>query len=94
MAESTFEHRHYKAVIFDLDDTLFDTSGMCVRPALREAVAAMAATGLNATPEACAEERARYIIQNPRGDLFAHFVSKFGLKDGSGSTPEQVREVG
>ena len=40
------------AVVFDLDDTLFDTLGQCVRPAQREAAAAMCAAGLRAPLEA------------------------------------------
>jgi FMN phosphatase YigB (HAD superfamily) len=35
-----------RAVVFDLDDTLFDAFGQCVRPAQREAAAAMRAAGL------------------------------------------------
>jgi putative hydrolase of the HAD superfamily len=93
MAVSTSKHR-YKVLIFDLDDTLFDTSGMLVKPALREAAAAMAALGLNATPEMCAMERIHFLKASPRGDLFAHLVNKFGIKEGSGASPEQIRETG
>jgi putative hydrolase of the HAD superfamily len=37
--------------VFDLDDTLFDAFGQCVRPAQREAAAAMRAAGLDAPLE-------------------------------------------
>jgi FMN phosphatase YigB (HAD superfamily) len=41
-----------RAVVFDLDDTLFDAFGQCVGPAQREAAAAMRAAGLRAPLEA------------------------------------------
>jgi FMN phosphatase YigB (HAD superfamily) len=44
--------RPTRAVVFDLDDTLFDAFGQCVRPAQREAAAAMRAAGLDAPLDA------------------------------------------
>jgi len=41
-----------KAVVFDLDDTLFDAFAQCVTPAQREAAVAMKAAGLKAPLEA------------------------------------------
>lgn len=41
-----------RAVVFDLDDTLFDAFRQCVAPAQREAAAAMRAAGLRAPLEA------------------------------------------
>lgn len=47
----------FDAVVFDLDDTLYDCMGQCVVPAHREAAAAMVAAGLPASVERTFEER-------------------------------------
>jgi FMN phosphatase YigB (HAD superfamily) len=46
-----------KAVVFDLDDTLFDCLGQCVGPAHREAARAMVEAGARATVEEVLEAR-------------------------------------
>jgi FMN phosphatase YigB (HAD superfamily) len=46
-----------KAVVFDLDDTLFDCLGQCVAPAHREAAQAMVEAGARATVEEVLETR-------------------------------------
>lgn len=46
-----------KAVVFDLDDTLFDCLGQCVGPAHREAARAMVEAGARATLEEVLEAR-------------------------------------
>lgn len=48
------------AVVFDLDDTLFDAFAQCVHPAQREAAAAMRAAGLRAPLEAIVALREAY----------------------------------
>lgn len=49
-----------RAVVFDLDDTLFDAFGQCVGPAQREAATAMRAAGLRAPLEAVVALREAY----------------------------------
>lgn len=46
-----------KAVVFDLDDTLFDCLGQCVGPAHREAARAMVEAGARATVEEVLQAR-------------------------------------
>ena len=46
-----------RAVVFDLDDTLFDCLGQCVGPAHREAARAMAEAGARASVEEILETR-------------------------------------
>ena len=48
-----------RAVVFDLDDTLFDTFGQCVVAAHREAARAMVAAGLRADEETVVARRLR-----------------------------------
>ncbi len=49
-----------RAIVFDLDDTLFDAFGQCVRPAQREAAAAMRSAGLRAPLETVVALREAY----------------------------------
>ena len=46
-----------RAVVFDLDDTLYDCLRQCVAPAHREAAKAMVEAGLKATPDEVLEAR-------------------------------------
>jgi FMN phosphatase YigB (HAD superfamily) len=54
-----------RCVIFDLDDTLFDSLGQRVRPAHRHAAEAMVRAGLNGTIEAVYRARLRAFRQDP-----------------------------
>ena len=82
----------FSDLIFDLDDTLMDTTGQLVVPAAREACEAMILAGLDADLEICIEERARLFAASPREDLYGNLVSHFGVKPGS--CPEAVRLAG
>ena len=50
-------HEAVKAVVFDLDDTLYDCLNQCVGPAHREAARAMVEAGAHATVEEVLEAR-------------------------------------
>ena len=50
-------HEAVRAVVFDLDDTLYDCAGQCVGPAHREAAKAMVEAGAHATVEEVLEAR-------------------------------------
>jgi len=69
----------YRAVIFDLDDTLMDTSGLLLRPAWREACLAMIHAGL-----ASEIERAEALRDtlDPRADSFEGLVDACGIRPG------------
>ena len=57
MSESAPRTPRLRAVVFDLDDTLFDCLRQCVGPAHREAAKAMVEAGLKATTEEVLEAR-------------------------------------
>ncbi len=83
-----------EVVIFDLDDTLMDTWGQLVRPAAREACAAMIAAGLNADLEACIRERERLFRAWPRKDVYALLVEHFGCRIAGRPSRSRVRDAG
>ena len=82
----------FRALIFDLDDTLLDTSRLLVPQAERESCAAMIQAGLNADLESCLKVRKRLIGQNLRTQIFEAIVREFGV-NGSFSS-EEVAQVG
>jgi FMN phosphatase YigB (HAD superfamily) len=84
----------YKAVIFDLDDTLFDTSRLCVLPAAREAFAAMIEAGLQGTVDDLNHERVKFEHQRPGADFIQHVVEKFGLRPGNQFSIDSIAEIG
>lgn len=82
------------SIIFDLDDTLMDTWGQLVRPAAREACAAMIAAGLNTDLETCLRERERLFCEHPRDDVYALLVNRFGCRPGIPVSAQWMRETG
>lgn len=60
-----FEH-----IVFDLDDTLLDTSGTLVPIAVRRACNAMIVAGLPMTLEAAIQRRAELLLRAPRTDAW------------------------
>jgi putative hydrolase of the HAD superfamily len=64
-------------LIFDLDDTLFDTYGQLITPAFKEASVAMINAGLNATIEQCFERRAILLNENKRQNIFKSIANAF-----------------
>lgn len=67
------------AVVFDLDDTLMDTLGQCVRAAQREAAAAMRAAGLAAPLESILALREAF--QGQAVDLDRLVAETLGARD-------------
>jgi putative hydrolase of the HAD superfamily len=70
-----------EAVVLDLDDTLFDTSGTLIGPANRESAAAMIGAGLPGTVEAIAQRRMTLSRAHPGEDPDVLTVKSFGLED-------------
>lgn len=81
----------FKVLIFDLDDTLFDTWETCVRPATSQACHLMIQAGLKATLEQATREAERHLLQFPRRDTFIHLSAHFGVK---GITATEISEIG
>jgi len=68
-----------RAVIFDLDDTLYDCSGQLVDSARRRAAAAMVKAGLPCTEEEAYNEQVRLEqVYGPMLDTFERIAAKFG----------------
>jgi putative hydrolase of the HAD superfamily len=72
--------KRFKAVIIDLDDTLFDTFGSCYPAAAKEACSAMVQAGLACTIDQCLKERENFFRHLPRKDVFEHLVARFGIR--------------
>ena len=82
----------FRALIFDLDDTLLDTSRLLVPQAERESCVAMIHAGLNADLESCLKARKKLIEQNLRTQIFDCVVREFGIK--GLASAEEVARVG
>ncbi len=79
-------------LIFDLDDTLLDTSNLLIPRASREACAAMISSGLNADIEACVRAWGEHGALQSRRDLFSHLVERFGVNRETDA--ERVAQLG
>ncbi len=81
-----------RRIIFDLDDTLFDTNGQLVDVASAESFRAMIAAGLNADLNDCLSKRREFVANDPRKDIFAQLRDHFGVRQDR--DPAKVLEVG
>ena len=70
----------FKALIFDLDDTLLDTSGQLIGPAAQDACQAMVKEGLDCTVEACVRRRAELVRRGVNQPLEV-IGREFGSRD-------------
>lgn len=90
--------RDRRAVLFDLDDTLFDCNSQLVLPAHREAVAAMIRAGLPGRKEELLQRRLHLFAHHPREDVDRLLAASFGLETpevvDAGRRAFYVREVG
>jgi HAD superfamily hydrolase (TIGR01549 family) len=83
----------YKALIFDLDDTLFDTWGTCYPAAAKESCEIMVREGLNCSGDQCIRERENFFRTMPRRDVFQHIVERFGVRSG-GKSADEIASLG
>ncbi len=81
----------FQALIFDLDDTLLDTSRLLVPQAEKESCLAMVEAGLNSDLETCLKVRKNLIKQNLRTLIFEEIVRELGVKEHA-SPYEVIRE--
>jgi putative hydrolase of the HAD superfamily len=84
--------RHFKIIIFDLDDTLFDTWGLLVQTALEEACQKMIQAGLQAELKEAVDFRKELYKNNPRCNFWKEIVTRFGVR--AGVDPAEVAEAG
>ncbi len=80
-----FELQRVDAVFFDLDDTLADTFGTLVGPALYRAAEQMVAGGLDTDAETAAEFMHRLADRGEGADYFASALDRFGSTSGNES---------
>lgn len=69
----------YHVLIFDLDDTLFDTCGQLVDRASRESCLQMIELGLQADVDSCMQKRQELFKENPRKNIYDQIVQSFGV---------------
>ena len=79
-------------LIFDLDDTLLDTYGQLIEPAIREACEAMIEAGLNADLESCISQRKELFLRFPRRDVYRGLIEHFGVR--SDREDDRIWEAG
>lgn len=84
--------RLIKNIIFDLDDTLFDTYGQLVVPATRESCTAMIKAGLKADLDECLIAKEKLSLAHPRGNIYSLLTKHFGVEENV--SPEKVIEAG
>lgn len=69
-----------KSIIFDLDDTLLDTSGFLIPIAARESCQAMIDAGLNCDLETCLSIRTSLLKSNPRSQIYRDLAETIGVR--------------
>ena len=75
-----------KAIAFDLDDTLLDTSGLLTPSASRETFNLMIKKGLKLTPAECESFRTGLIRQHSHREVFEKLATEYG-------TPETIEHL-
>lgn len=70
--------KKYKSIVFDLDDTLLDTSGLLVPMAAMRACQAMIDAGLNCSLEDCMKLRHQLASEFSHTDIFTQIAHRFG----------------
>ncbi len=70
--------KKYKAIAFDLDDTLLDTSALLVPKASQQACQSMIDWGLHCDLQTCTELRLQMANQFSHPEIFRRLVAQFG----------------
>ena len=73
--------RRFQTLVFDLDDTLLDTSALLVPLAARQACEAMIEKGLQCSLDICLTFRAQLAAQNSHTDIFAYLANRFATAE-------------
>ncbi|MBC7421444.1 MAG: HAD family hydrolase [Bdellovibrio sp.] len=80
-----------KAIAFDLDDTLLDTTGLLVPKASAEAFSVLIKAGLKLTLEECEKFRLEMIKETSHKEVFEKLASQYGTPETKLASTEAVR---
>ncbi|MCB0415532.1 MAG: HAD hydrolase-like protein [Bdellovibrionales bacterium] len=83
-----------KAIIFDLDDTLLDTSGLLVPHAIHESCSELIHRGLKIKLNQCIEEKRDFAKSNSRINFFEYLVEKYADESLDPQTKKQLIRLG
>lgn len=72
------ENSRYQTIVFDLDDTLLDTTGLLVPMASMKACQAMINAGLNCSLDDCMKMRHRLATDQSHTEIFTQIATHFG----------------
>ena len=72
--------QRFSHLVFDLDDTILDTTGVLIPQASAEACAAMIEAGLKADVASCVRVRTELAKSGVRNDVFSEVARHFGVK--------------
>ena len=70
-----------RAIAFDLDDTLMDTTGILVPNAAKNAFQILIAAGLTLTLDECEEKRTQLVKSISHKEAFAKLAAQFGTAE-------------
>lgn len=82
----------YKVLVFDLDDTLLDTSGLIIPQAVENSCKAMLAQGLKCTMPECLEMRANLAKGMSHTKIFAAIADHFGCANREAAVAGAIQE--
>lgn len=80
-----------KAIAFDLDDTLLDTTGLLVQKASAEAFRLLIKAGLNLTLAECENFRLEMIKNHSHKEVFEQLARDYGTTETQPASAEAVR---
>ena len=83
-----------KAIAFDLDDTLIDTSGLLVPQASKKSCKEMLAHGLQCDLESCLSDRARMAPTHSHKEIFKIIANTYSPKEFSEEKRQTIAQVG
>ena len=81
----------FKAIAFDLDDTLMDTSGLLIPRASAHAFEILIAAGLRLTPQECEKKRLEIIKKNSHKEVFLHVAEHYGTSETATAVNQAVK---
>ncbi len=80
-----------RAIAFDLDDTLLDTSGILVPEATRHSFQILIDNGLKLTQQQCEQHRLEMIRSISHKDVFSSLASQYGSATTVLAVPDAIR---
>lgn len=80
-----------KAIAFDLDDTLLDTTGILVPEASKEAFEILINNGLKLTLDECQQLRLKMILTMSHKDVFRILADQYGNESTKAAVPAAIK---